>query len=593
MTLMAEFVGGNTPTPEQTHQDAFNAAQYNAMGDGIISVDTAGTVLLSDRVSRVSLDIYPGSSLSGQYPALWSKVVETMRDRRPRFELSVQKGETSFLVTVSPVMVDDEVSGAICVFVENTDLEIMTRQLRSFRELTKELGAIIDSSSEGLWVFDGYGVVLRINPAAERNNRVKKEAVVGLTARELIEQGYMERSPALEVLGSKSVVNMLVNEGNRKLIVTGTPVFDDEGGIIRVVVSERDITEIDKLQRELEDQEAIKGQFWHHMLEQQQAELASQTIIAKSPRMITALRQAVKVSSADSTVLIHGESGVGKGLFADLIHKNSSRCAKPIIKLNCGAIPESLIESELFGHERGAFTGAQTAKPGYLELADNGILFLDEIAELPLASQVKLLRFLEDGRVTRLGGTTGRNVDVRIIAATHRDLEKMVVEKTFRLDLYYRLNVIPLYIPALRERQECLLPLIRHYIDYFSQKVGKQKRLARAALDALLGYSYPGNVRELMNLCERLVVMSETEVIDLQDLPKQLFGSAAEQPVPQSEQALPVWPADMTLEQILESVERSLLSDAMKEHGNQYRIAESLGINQSTVARKLKKYGIS
>ncbi|QXE93029.1 sigma 54-interacting transcriptional regulator [Geomonas subterranea] len=563
------------------------------MGDGIISVDTSGTVLLSDRVSRVSLDIYPGSSLSGQYPSLWGKVVETMRDRRPRFELSVQRGETSFLVTVSPVMVDDEVSGAICVFVENTDLEIMTRQLRSFRELTKELAAIIDSSSEGLWVFDGYGVVLRINPAAERNNRVKKEVVVGLTARELIEQGYMERSPALEVLGSKCVVNMLVNEGNRKLIVTGTPVFGDEGGIIRVVVSERDITEIDKLQRELEDQEAIKGQFWHHMLEQQQAELASQTIIAKSPRMITALRQAVKVSSADSTVLIHGESGVGKGLFADLIHKNSSRSAKPIIKLNCGAIPESLIESELFGHERGAFTGAQTAKPGYLELADNGILFLDEIAELPLASQVKLLRFLEDGRVTRLGGTTGRTVDVRIIAATHRDLEKMVVEKTFRLDLYYRLNVIPLYIPALRERQECLLPLIRHYIDYFSQKVGKQKRLARAALDALLAYGYPGNVRELMNLCERLVVMSETEVIDLQDLPKQLFGNVEEKPLSQSEQTLPVWPGDMTLEQILESVERSLLSDAMKEHGNQYRIAESLGINQSTVARKLKKYGIS
>ncbi|MBU5612296.1 sigma 54-interacting transcriptional regulator [Geomonas azotofigens] len=593
MTVIADFVGESAPTAEQLHQDAFNAAQYNAMGDGIISVDTAGTVLLSDRVSRVSLDIYPGSSLREQFPALWSKVVETMRDRRPRFELSVQRGEASFLVTVSPVMVDDEVSGAICVFVENTDLEIMTRQLRSFRELTKELAAIIDSSSEGLWVFDGYGVVLRINPAAERNNRVKKEVVVGLTARELIEQGYMERSPALEVLGSKGVVNMLVNEGNRKLIVTGTPVFGDEGGIIRVVVSERDITEIDKLQRELEDQEAIKGQFWHHMLEQQQAELASQTIIAKSPRMITALRQAVKVSSADSTVLIHGESGVGKGLFADLIHKNSSRSAKPIIKLNCGAIPESLIESELFGHERGAFTGAQTAKPGYLELADNGILFLDEIAELPLASQVKLLRFLEDGRVTRLGGTTGRTVDVRIIAATHRDLEKMVVEKTFRLDLYYRLNVIPLYIPALRERQECLLPLIRHYIDYFSQKVGKQKRLARAALDALLAYGYPGNVRELMNLCERLVVMSETEVIDLQDLPKQLFGSPEEKPLSQSEQTLPVWPVDMTLEQILESVERSLLSDAMKEHGNQYRIAEALGINQSTVARKLKKYGIS
>jgi len=570
------------------HQEAFNAAQFNAMGDAIISVNTSGIVILSDRVSRENLDIYPGSSLSEHFPTLWSKVVETMRDRKPRFELSVQKGETSFLVTVSPVMAETEVSGAICVFVENTDLEVMTRQLRSFRELTKELTAVIDYSSEGLWVYDGDGTVLRINPAAERYNKVRKEEVLGLTARELVEKGFVDRSAGLEVFESKTTVNMLQNRGGRKLIVTGTPVFDDEGRIIRVVISERDITEIDKLQRELEDQEAIKGQFWHHMLEQQQVELASHTVIAKSPCMIKALRQAIKVSSADSSVLILGESGVGKGLFADLIHKNSNRSGKPMIKINCGAIPESLIESELFGHEKGAFTGAQGAKPGYLELADEGILFLDEIAELPLSSQVKLLRFLEDGRVTRLGGTTGRTVNVRIIAATHRDLEKMVAEKAFRLDLYYRLNVIPLYIPSLKERSDCLLPLIRHYIDYFGGKIGQQKRLTRAATDALLTYSYPGNVRELMNLCERLVVMSESEVIDVQDLPAQIVGHAA---VPA--QPTTAWPQEMTLEQIMESVERTLLVDAMKEHGNQYRIADALGINQSTVARKLKKYGIS
>ena len=579
-----ESYGAN---PGRTHQDAFNSAQYNAMGDGIISVNTTGIVILSDRVSRVNLNIYPGSSLNEHFPSLWSKVVETMRDRRPRFELSVQKGDASFLVTVSPVLVDAEVSGAICVFVENTDLEVMTRQLRSFREMTQELGAVIDSSSEGLWVYDGEGVVLRINPASERINKVRKEEVLGCTARDLVEKGFIDRSAALEVFQSKTVVHMLQTRGGRKLIVTGTPVFDD-GRIIRVVVSERDITEIDKLQRELEDQEAIKGQFWHHMLEQQQVELASHTVIAKSPAMVKALRQAVKVSSADSTILILGESGVGKGLFADLIHKNSNRSGKPMIKINCGAIPESLIESELFGHEKGAFTGAQGAKPGYLELADEGILFLDEIGELPLASQVKLLRFLEDGRVTRLGGTAGRTVNVRIIAATHQDLEKMVVEKTFRLDLYYRLNVIPMHIPSLKERQECLLPLIRHYIDYFAKKTGSQKRLARDATDALLTYAYPGNVRELMNLCERLVVMSETEVINLQDLPGRLFDHAAEPALPATR-----WPQEMTLEQIMESVERALLADAMKEHGNQYRMADALGINQSTVGRKLKKYQIS
>ena len=589
MTENREFRRGSMEQkPDKIHQEAFNSAQYNAMGDGIISVDSTGVVVLSDRVSRESLNIYPGSSLSEHFPLLWSTVVETMQDRRPRFELSVQKGDTSFLVTVSPVMIDTGVTGAICVFVENTDLEMLSRQLRSFRELTKELAAVIDSSSEGLWVYDGEGTVLRVNSASERINRIRKEDVLGLTAHQLVERGIIDRSAAMEVFSCKTVVNMLQSRGGRKLIVTGTPVFDDEGRIIRVVISERDITEIDKLQRELEDQEALKGQFWHHMLEQQQVELASHTVIAKSPCMIKALRQAVKVSSADSSVLILGESGVGKGLFADLIHKNSNRSGKPMIKINCGAIPESLIESELFGHEKGAFTGAQGAKPGYLELADEGILFLDEIAELPLASQVKLLRFLEDGRVTRLGGTAGRTVNVRIIAATHRDLEKMVVEKTFRLDLYYRLNVIPLYIPSLKERQECLLPLVRHYIDYFARKNGGHKRLARAATDAMLAYSYPGNVRELMNLCERLVVMSETEVIDIQDLPAHIFSSVAEQVQPMTG-----WPREMNLEQILESVERALLADAMKEHGNQYRMADALGVNQSTVGRKLKKYGIS
>lgn len=580
--------GAESTKMDKTHQEAFNAAQYNAMGDGVISVDTSGTVILSDRVSRENLNMRPGSSLSELFPVLWGTVVETMQDRKPRFELSVQRGDSSFLVTVSPVIVDVVVSGAICIFVENTDLEMMSRQLRSFQELTKELFAVIDSSSEGLWVYDGEGTVLRINPASERINRVKKEDVLGLTAHQLVEKGFIDRSAAIEVFGCKTVVNILQSRGGRKLIVTGTPVFNDEGQIIRVVVSERDITEIDKLQRELEDQEAIKGQFWHHMLEQQQVELASHTVIAKSPCMIKALRQAVKVSTADSSVLILGESGVGKGLFADLIHKNSNRSGKPMIKINCGAIPESLIESELFGHEKGAFTGALGAKPGYLELADEGILFLDEIAELPLASQVKLLRFLEDGRVTRLGGTAGRTVNVRIIAATHRDLEKMVTEKSFRLDLYYRLNVIPLYIPSLKERQECLLPLIRHYIDYFAKKNGGEKRLARAATDAMLNYSYPGNVRELMNLCERLVVMSETEVIDVQDLPAHIFCSETEQVHLMTE-----WPREMTLEQILESVERKLLADAMKEHGNQYRMADALGVNQSTVGRKLKKYGIS
>jgi transcriptional regulator with PAS, ATPase and Fis domain len=355
------------------------------------------------------------------------------------------------------------------------------------------------------------------------------------------------------------------------------------------VVSERDISEIDRLQRELEQQEALSDEFREKIRAMQLAEVESRQVIARSPNMLRALQQAIKVSKADSSVLILGESGVGKGLIADLIHQHSARAKFPLIKINCGAIPESLIEAELFGYERGAFTGAgEKGKPGQLELADQGILFLDEIAELPLASQVKLLRFLEDGRITRLGATSGRKVDVRIIAATHRNLEEMIGKRVFRHDLYYRLNVIPIQVPALRDRRECLIPLLRHYIDLFSQKNQCLKKLTGPALDALAAYAFPGNVRELMNICERLVVMTETEVIDLPDLPAQVRSQD-----PPTEASGFEWREGATLQETLDRVEKTLLSGARERYRNQSEVAAALGVNQSTIARKLRKHGLA
>jgi len=311
-------------------------------------------------------------------------------------------------------------------------------------------------------------------------------------------------------------------------------------------------------------------------------------VIAKSPCMVKALKQALKVSEVDSTVLILGESGVGKGLVADLIHKNSRRSDKPIIKINCGAIPETLIEAELFGYEKGAFTGASVSKPGHLELADGGTLFLDEVAELPLASQVKLLRFMEDGVVTRLGSTQSRKVAVRLLAATNRDLDQLVASGQFRTDLFYRLSVIPLLVPSLRERKECLISLIRSYIDHFALRSNVSKKLSAAALDVLVHYHYPGNVRELMNICERLVVMSETEMLDVGDLPQDVVtGSNGEGCLVESN-----WPDGMNMTQILESVEKRVLSEASKRYRKQQDIAEALGMSQPTVARKLQKYGV-
>jgi transcriptional regulator with PAS, ATPase and Fis domain len=326
------------------------------------------------------------------------------------------------------------------------------------------------------------------------------------------------------------------------------------------------------------------------MLEMQLEESEVQRLVARSPNMVKTLRQAMKLSGVDSTVLILGESGVGKGLVADLVHRHSSRAEHPLIKINCGAIPESLIEAELFGYEKGAFTGAQaTGKAGYFELADGGILFLDEVAELPLSSQVKLLRFMEDGRVTRVGGTRSRVLNVRIIAATHRDLQAMVSSGAFRLDLFYRLNVIPLHVPPLRERRDCILPALQRYLEQFAERVGTRRRFSRAASELLLAYSWPGNMRELINLCERLAVMTETEVVDVADLPSDVVAAVARPGARASED----WPETITLAQALDSTERALLLRAKARFSTQTRIAEALCVDQSTVARKMKRHGIT
>ncbi|MBK9517828.1 MAG: sigma 54-interacting transcriptional regulator [Anaeromyxobacter sp.] len=503
-------------------------------------------------------------------------------------EAPLRRGETSLLARLSALGGAAGPAAALCLLEDGAARDELLRRMRAGEALAREQEAIFNSMSEGLWVSDADATVLRINPASARLNAIDPAHAVGRTMHQLVEEGVFDRSVTLEVLRTRRPVDMLQVRRGRKLVLTGTPVFDEAGQLIRVVVNERDVTEIDSLQRGLEEQEAIKDRFRDQMLEMQIEKVESRRVIAKSPAMQKALRQAIKVSAAESTVLILGESGVGKGLFADLIHKYSARAQRPLVKVNCGAIPESLVEAELFGYEKGAFTGAQAkGKAGYFEAAEGGTLFLDEIAELPLSSQVKLLRFLEDHRITRVGATASREVDVRILAATHRDLQEMVDQGRFRLDLFYRLNVIPLPIPPLRERPECILPVLRHYVDVYAARLGARRRLSRSAADALLAYRWPGNVRELMNLCERLVVMSDTEVIDATDLPPTVSAAAEAGAPPAS------WDDETTLEAALERTERVLLLRARQRYRSQADMARALGVNQSTVARKLKRYGIT
>ncbi len=310
--------------------------------------------------------------------------------------------------------------------------------------------------------------------------------------------------------------------------------------------------------------------------------ISAEKIIYKSPQMVELINMASRIASSRASVLIQGESGTGKELLARLIHQLSPRVNKPIVVVNCGALQESLLESELFGHEKGAYTGAASRRIGRIEEADGGTLFLDEIGELSPAIQVKLLRFLQEREFSRLGSNASISVDVRIISATNRDLETRVKEGAFREDLFYRLKVVTMSLPPLRERKEDLPALIDHYLEKFVRENGKAIRgITAEARDLLLKYDYPGNVRELVNIMERAVVIARDDYITVADLP---FKSDAGVNSPDKKPS-------GSLRDSLEELEKRLIGEAMtKAADNQTKAADLLGMSERMLRYKLKKY---
>jgi len=307
-------------------------------------------------------------------------------------------------------------------------------------------------------------------------------------------------------------------------------------------------------------------------------------VIYTSPAMETVLEGARQVASTNAAVLLLGESGTGKELVASAIHYASPRSEKPLIKVACAALPENLLESELFGYERGAFTGAMERKIGRFEMANGGTIFLDEIGDLSLATQVKLLRVLQEKEIERLGGTQTIKIDVRVICATHQDLKKMVEEKKFRDDLFYRINVFPVMLPPLRDRKEDIPLLVAHFTHKYNKENNKEiEGVNRAALDILMAYNWPGNVRELENVIEHAVVLCQKELISPRDLPANL---STQSPVPS-----PV-PTGATLPKIVESIEKQKIKEALEKHKTQRKAAKALGITERMLGYKIGKYGL-
>ncbi len=309
-------------------------------------------------------------------------------------------------------------------------------------------------------------------------------------------------------------------------------------------------------------------------------------VVGRSKRIMEVLELVHRVAPTSATVLLMGESGVGKELIAKAIHFLSPRAEKPFVAINCAAIPENLLEAELFGYEKGAFTGAYSSKKGKFELANGGTIFLDEIGDMPLSLQTKLLRVLQEKEVERIGATKPVKVDVRIIAATNRDLKKLVEEGKFREDLYYRLNVVPIYIPPLRERKEDIPVLVKHFLDQFSREYGKELEISGEVMEAFMEYDWPGNVRELRNVVERMVILDRDGVLSWEDLPSELRKA-------RREERRITEPAETREIAPIREVEKKLIEEALRR--NDYvikRAAEELGMTPRQLSYRIKKYGI-
>ena len=321
-------------------------------------------------------------------------------------------------------------------------------------------------------------------------------------------------------------------------------------------------------------------------------------IIGNSLKLKEVLKKIEKVAPTDSTVLITGESGTGKELIVKALHKLSPRANKPLVPINCGAIPKDLLESELFGHEKGAFTHAFRARPGRFELADGGTVFLDEIGELDPSLQVKILRVIQEKEIERLGSVKSKKVDVRIVAATNRDLEEEVKKGNFREDLFYRLNVVPIYVPPLRERKEDILLLAEYFLKKFCDKNRRgAMELHPETKKILINYSWPGNVRELENLMERMTILCDEDKVLPSDLPDKILSESGIEPQKQKIDGEVIWPSlndlkrfKMDLKGFLETIERSLIQEALQEaNGVKNKAAELLGIKRTTLIEKLKR----
>lgn len=455
-----------------------------------------------------------------------------------------------------------------------------------------DLGAlqpVLDALHDGIYITDKNGLTLTINRAYERITGIHRSKVVGKHMTELVKAGYFSKSVSLEVIREREPVTLVQTIfDNRKIVVSsGTPIVSEQGHLQYVITHVRDITEMLAPRREQEQIEQLISD--RQAYRPKASESCIDTKIIRGNRSQASYELAERVAATPAKILIQGESGTGKTLLAKFIHQHSERSSHPFISINCAAMPEGLIESELFGYAAGAFTGANSrGKDGMLDIANGGTLFLDEIGDISTTLQAKLLKVVEDKRFLPLGATRFKDTDIRLITATHRDLSTLIAQGQFREDLYYRLCVVPITLQPLRQRKDEIIPLLNHYLQTFNEQYHFNKRLAPEAAQQLINYAWPGNIRELMNLSERLLLTTQNDLIQAADLPQEILLASS---VKATKSNPPL--TSLPLKERLAELEHQLISNALKKYGSTRAAAAALGINQSTLVKKAQRWKAS
>jgi len=558
----------------------------NGLHNGVLTIDSTGRILLINPAAAnllgIGYDAAVGNTIQNIFPE--ANLPEVLRTKTPIINKQVNYADKSFLVTctVLPQGARRQTLG-VAIINDFTELENVYVELLQTRELTQELETIIETSSDGILVSDKNGKILRANTALAKIFGYPVETLLGGDVSILSKM--LKDSPQNDIKGwlyasgkEPSVAYPRLRDG-RRLMLAANPIITTGSEAAGYVIDVQDLTRL----MELEEKVDGLQQLYTSEVRKRTAMADHVFVDEKSKQLLDATMQIAKV---DSTVLITGESGVGKEVIAQLLYTAGPRADKPFIKISCSAIPEHLLESELFGYEPGAFTGAdKRGKRGLFEVADEGTLFLDEVGELPLTLQAKLLRALQEQEIIRVGGVKPRKVTVRIIAATNRDLADMVAKKTFRLDLFYRLNVVPIHIPPLRERKGDIPVLLQLFLDKFNRKFKLSKSISPAVIQKMLAYDWPGNVRELENLVERSIVTCTGERIEWvgPDQPAALQKRQSEQDTPSFQG---------NYRELVDAYERELLHSALAQFGSTRKMAAALGLDQSTIVKKLHRLNV-